>query len=536
MADTHVVIEGGKRPTMADAEWACELAPSAPVTATLTLRGPALPDPGPALSRDEFQRDYAASADDIATVKQTLERFGLRIEQESALSRSVIVSGTAGQIEEAFRPGLGIYRSAGQGKFRGREGEVQVPVELDGIVTGVFGLDQRRVARRSNSGGQAGDQAAGQAGGQAHCAGPKPFGPAELESHYRFPAAARVDETIAIAEFGGGLFDDDLAAFCARYGRPCPRPTVAPLGLKPLSRADISALPQAKRELAQAESREVTMDVEIVAGLCPGAHIIVYFATFDQKGLVDVLNAVISGNPAAAVVLSVSWGLAEDGPGWSKAALTAINERLQAASVMGITVCAASGDDGASDQVHDGRVHVHFPASSPYVLAVGGTMLDGEEELVWWEDPGEGTAGGRGGSSGGGVSVEFPRPPWQTVPVASLNPDSIAGRIVPDVAALAGSPNYELVIDGRLAPTGGTSAATPLWAALSARITALRRSRASPAFLAPLLYKAGCRLAFTDITRGCNRTPHVRGYKATTGYDAPSGWGVPDGQAVLRCL
>jgi len=531
MADTHVVLKGGKRPAMADAERVRELPPSAPVTATLSLRGPALPDPGPALSREEFERDYAAHADDIAAVKQTLERFGLRIEQESAVSRSVIVSGTAGQIEEAFRPGLGVYRSARQGEFRGREGEIQIPAELDGLITGVFGLDQRRVARRSS--------AAGDAGGKALGAGHTPFGPADLERHYRFPAAASVDETIAIAEFGGGFFDDDLAAYCARFGRRPPRVTVTPLNLHPLSRDDISALPAADQETALAESREVTMDVEIVAGLCPGAHIIVYFATFDQKGWVDVLNAMISGNPDAAVVLSVSWGLAEDGPGWSAAARTAINERLHAASVMGITVCAASGDDGASDQVNDGRAHVHFPASSPYVLSVGGTMLDGAKEVVWWEDPGEGTTGGRGGSSGGGVSVEFPRPAWQTMPIASLNPNSISGRIVPDVAALAGSPLYELVVDGKPTPTGGTSAATPLWAALVARITALRRPRASPAFLAPLLYQASPgarRRAFTDITRGSNQTPHVRGYAATPGYDAVSGWGVPDGQALIGCL
>ncbi len=531
MAETHVVLEGGKRSPVADAKRVREPPRSAPITVTLTLRGRPLPDQGPALSREEFQRDYAASDRDIATVKQTMKRFGLRVEQESALSRSVIVSGTVGQIEEAFRPGLGIYRSAEQGEFRGREGEVHIPVDLDGLVTGVFGLDQRRVARRSNTGGQGGSDALG--------AGLRPFGPAELESHYNFPRADCVDETIAIAEFGGGFFEDDLAAFCARHRRRAPRLTVAPLNLQPLTRAAISALPEAQQETALGESREVTMDVEIVAGLCPDAHIVVYFATFDQKGWVDLLNAVIGAHPAAAVVLSISWGLAEDGPGWSEAARVAINERLQAASVLGITVCAASGDDGASDQVHDGRAHVHFPASSPFVLAVGGTMLDGEEEVVWWEAPGEGTAGGRGGSSGGGVSAEFPRPAWQTVAVASLNQDSLAGRIVPDVAALAGPPLYDLVVDGKPTPTGGTSAAAPLWAALVARITALRRPRASPAFVAPLLYQpgpSGSRIAFRDITRGCNQTPHVRGYTATSGYDAVSGWGVPDGEALLGRL
>jgi kumamolisin len=533
MAQTHVVLDGGRRPAMPDAKRVRKLRGDSPVTVTLTLRGPELPEAGRTLTREELEQSCSASADDLAAVGHVLEGFDLKLERQSALARSLTVSGTAAQIEKAFQPEWGIYRSVRQGEFRGREGEIKIPAECDGLVTGVFGLDQRRVAGRRHASASP-DEAPGPSR--------KPLGPADLEKRYRFPAADRVDETIAIAEFGGGFFEDDLAAFCDRYGRPKPRVTIVPLDLQPMTRAAIAALPAAQQQDSLGESREVTMDVEIVAGLCPGAQIVIYFATFDQKGWVDMLNAVITATPAP-VVLSVSWGLAEDGPGWSDLARKAINERLQVASVMGITVCAAAGDDGASDEVPDGRAHVHFPASSPFVLAVGGTTIDDAgEEVVWWEDPGEGTAHG-GGSSGGGVSVEFPRPAWQTVQVASLNPDGIVGRVVPDVAALAGAPLYDLVVDGASAPTGGTSAATPLWASLVARITAVRRPNASPAFLAPLLYEAAPpdprqrgEVAFTDITRGCNKTPHVAGYKAQRGYDAVSGWGVPDGQALLRCL
>jgi kumamolisin len=533
MAQKHVVLEGGARPAMPDAKRVRDLPGDSPVTVTLTLRGPELPKAGRTLTADELERSYSASADDVAAVRHVLEGFDLKIERESALARSVTVSGAAAQIEKAFQPEWGVYHTARLGEFRGREGEVKIPAPLDGLVTGVFGLDQRRVAGRRHASASPGEVAG---------PGRTPLSPADLERRYRFPAAHRVHETIAIAEFGGGFFEDDLAAFCDRHGRPAPRVTVVPLDLRPMTRRAIAALPAAQQQDALGESREVTMDVEIVAGLCPGAHIVIYFATFDQKGWVDLCNAVITATPAP-VVLSVSWGLAEDGPGWSDLARKAINERLQVASVMGITVCAAAGDDGASDEVHDGRAHVHFPASSPFVLAVGGTMIDdADEERVWWEDPGEGTAHG-GASSGGGVSVKFPRPAWQTVQAAPLNPDGIDGRVVPDVAALAGAPLYDLVVDGASAPTGGTSAATPLWASLVARITAVRRPKATPAFLAPLLYEAappGSRkrgqVGCTDITRGCNKTPHVGGYKAQRGYDAVSGWGVPDGQALLRCL
>ena len=95
--------------------------------------------------------------------------------------------------------------------------------------------------------------------------------------------------------------------------------------------------------------------------------------------------------------------------------------------------------------MQDDRGHVHFPASSPFVLAVGGTMVeDGDREVVWWNHPGD-RSERRGGSTGGGVSVAFERPNWQRVRrVRSINPGARDGRTVPDVAALAGLPGYTL--------------------------------------------------------------------------------------------
>src|SRR5271170_6251422 len=123
------------------------------------------------------------------------------------------------------------------------------------------------------------------------------------------------------------------------------------------------------------------MDAQIIASLCPKAQIFVYFATFDQKGWVDLLNKVIQTAPVA---LSISWGATEDGPGvWSDAARTVISQQLSAAASRGITVCVASGDDGTSGTDSSGnlltgkRTHVNFPGSSPFVLSVGGTMLTG---------------------------------------------------------------------------------------------------------------------------------------------------------------
>ncbi|MDE3129521.1 MAG: S53 family peptidase, partial [Acidobacteriota bacterium] len=370
-----------------------------------------------------------------------------------------------------------------------------------------------------------------------------PLSPAQLAAHYDFPSGDGTGQTVAIAEFGGGYFAADLQAFCARQGTPVPHVSAVGVGGTPVyTLAQIEQLPQQQRQQQLEDSVEVNMDVQIVAGLAPGAAQVVYFAGFDEKGWVDLLDQVVARMPAAAVALSISWGLAEDDPDWSQAALTAIDERLQAVAGLGITVCVAAGDDGSADQESDGRAHVDFPASSPHVLAVGGTMLSGATDVVWWEAPGERTATG-GGATGGGVSVIFPRPNWQDVQIASLNPGAIDGRVIPDVAALAGPPLYDLIFLGRDQANGGTSAATPLWAALIALLAAAPRHGWRSQFLAPLLYAmgadggpvgaSGCR----DVVSGENTSSTLgRGYVAGQGFDAVSGWGVPDGVALLTAL
>lgn len=527
----HVRLAGSERPRKDDAVRVADLDPGEKIEVTVTLAGPELPEPVPGKprSRETLRRHYGAESETVRRVSAALEALGLHVEEHSELTRSLRVTGTIAQMEAAFRAGLGSYRTADGKVFRGREGELQIPAELDGLVTGVFGLDERRVAYRI-----APPTAA------AATAPTSPLSPAQIAEHYRFPATAGAGQTVAIAEFGGGYFADDLAAFCAKQGTPMPKVTTASVNGAPvLTLQQIRQLPQQQQTEELEESIEVGLDVQIVAGLAPDAAIVVYFSTFDQKGWVDLLNQVIDGKPATPLTLSISWGLAEDDPDWSKAALAAINERLQALANLGITVCAAAGDDGAGDQETDGRAHVDFPASSPYLLAVGGTMLQGTTDVVWWQSPGQRTSSG-GGSTGGGVSVEFARPSWQDVHVASLNPGSIDGRVVPDVAALAGPPLYDLIFLGSDSANGGTSAATPVWAALLARLASAGWKQG---FLTPLLYQpgpSGAPLGATgcvDVTSGDNASPSPgRGYEAGPGFDAVSGWGVPDGIALSDAL
>jgi len=546
MAETHVELRGSRRPLASNARRVRDIDPHAYVEVTVMLKSPRLPStdemPKQTLSPEQFAREYGASANDIRTVEDTLRSFGLRVEAVAPSRRSLRVSGTAAAMEAAFKAGLAIYRSADQGEFRGREGAISIPAGIDGLVTGVLGLDQRRMARR---------KAARRSSGQTAV----PMTPADLEAHYNFPPGDCAGQTVAIAEFGSPLqsgaflplayFPQDVSAFCESQRRPVPNVTTVPVNLAPLTLSQVQALPPQVANLVLDETGEVMMDVEIIAALCPAAGISVYYASFDQKGWVDLLEQVTAAQPVA---LSVSYGLSEDSPDWAPAALQAINDGLQAAAMVGVTVCVSSGDDGSGCDMPDNRAHVEFPGSSPFVLSVGGTMMSGtggaQAEVVWWQSPGRRIGNGHSGATGGGVSALFDRPAWQTVEVASLNPSSIDGRVVPDVAALAGPPLYQLTLLGRSAPNGGTSSSAPLWASLIARINAALPAGKRQRFLPPLLYQSGSSrgtigaAGCTDIAAG-NNASHpqpARGYEARPGFDAVTGWGVPNGAELLAAL
>ena len=543
MSAPRVVLSDSKRPPKQGARRLGDADANTQMEVTLSLRGPELPNademPAKALSREELASQYGAKQADADKVTQALEKYHLKTEEISLASQSMRVSGTVANMDAAFGTRLGIYRVADQADFRGREGTLQIPAELDGIVTGVFGLDERSVARRKSA-------TATHSPSATHKLAP--FGPMDLEQRYKFPPNQGVGQQIGIAEFGGGYFADDLVQFCKKYSiSPVPSVTTVEVGLKALTLADIQAMAPADRQNELGASMEVNMDVQIVATLAPAAEIFVYFAPFTQKGWVDMLNKLIAGNPAKPVTLSVSWGLAEDSPDWSASARKQINARLQAVALLGITVCISSGDDGSGDAVGDTKAHVDFPSSSPFVLSVGGTMITGTTasptEQVWFVAPGERNGHG-GGAGGGGVSVLFKRPSWQNVTIQSVNQPSIDGRVIPDVCALAGPPLYDLIFVGKDFPNGGTSASTPLWAALLARINASLPAAKQQRFLTPLLYQNGTNgkprgaTGCVDITVGQNAShpdPGV-GYQAQAGFDAVTGWGTPDGTALLGAL
>jgi kumamolisin len=231
-------------------------------------------------------------------------------------------------------------------------------------------------------------------------------------------------------------------------------------------------------------------------------------------------------------VVSCSWGDEETQftPQWMDLA----DELFQMAALAGITLCYSSGDDG--DGTRDGgEPCAHFPASSPHVLACGGTLasLRGTRlhEIVWSQRFANQLL-----ESGGGVSGHFARPAWQASARVPKRPQGKKGgrqhgRGLPDVAAKADfQPGYDVRVVGFDGPLGGgTSAAAPLWAALVARLNEAIGARCG--HLTPLLYARRFRGSTRDIVKGSNGV-----FSARPGWDACTGWGSPRGRRLLAAL
>jgi len=534
LGGAHVILEGSWRDLRPGAQVLGVADPDEWLELTIKLRRKkALPEPGSGkgptklLSRVELQAQYGADPADIEKVRTVLTALGMKILKEDAGACTVRAGGTAEVVESIFQVRLFHY-SHSKGNYRGRKGDIHVPAELAGIILAVFGLDNRKMVKRR----PLRRKTAALTLAQRAAASRSWFYPAELASIYSFPQGDGSGQTVGLLEFGGGFFADDLAAFCKN----------ANVAVPTVNLVSVNNTPTNQRDGAEGE---VMLDVEVVAGVCPKANIAVYFSTFDEGGWVSAIDTAIHDEQNPISVLSISWGYAEDAPGaWTDGALDSINDSLKAAALLGVTICVAAGDDGSDDQVGDGHAHVDFPSSSPYVLAVGGTTLKrsatGVITETAWKD-GDGLRQDNGGSTGGGVSTYFDRPSWQTATIDSVNPGSIDGRIVPDVAADASAnTGYWMVVDGQGGASGGTSASAPLWASL---IALLNAGLGKPVgYLNPLLYQAGAdgktlgQTACRDIVSGNNSTASIGGYSAGEGYDAVTGWGVPIGTALLNGL
>jgi kumamolisin len=515
-----VQLPGSERAPLADATPAGQLDTAERAELTLVLRRraelPAEIVEGPTvLTSDELAERYGADPAYVDLVRQTLASDGLEVTAVHPATRRIKVAGTLGELSRTFGVTLRQVRSTGPGgqvvTHRYREGPVYVPAALAGIVLAVLGLDTRPQFRAHFR------QRAAAAQGTS-------YPPNQVADIYQFPAGTTgAGQTIAVIELGGGFSTSDLDTYFGGLGLPVP--AISAVGVDGASNAPGSDPTGADVEVA--------LDIDVIGAAANGATQVVYFAPNNgDQGFVDAISEAAQATPTP-VAISVSWGQSEDS--WTAQGRAAMDAAMSDAAALGITVCVASGDNGSGDAVTDGQPHVDFPASSPHVLACGGTKLLADpstgtisSEVVWNE-----TASHKG-AGGGGVSDQFPLPSWQATAGVPTLADGSSGRGVPDVAGNADpTTGYQIYSGGQAQVVGGTSAVAPLWAALISRIA--EATGQGFGLLQPTLY-AGVTPGtdvpgFHDITSGNNGA-----YAAGPGWDACSGLGSPDGTALLARL
>ena len=483
------------------------------------------------ISRDDLRSNFGSDPADQALVAQTLAGpdTALTVTSQDPASRQMTISGPAGALAAAFRTSLSQVPGTGPGGsvtwHRYREGGLQVPASLDGIVVAVLGLDNRPQAqtrlRRLAVPATAADPADPAAiAAAAAAAKPVSYTPPQVAAAYQFPAGTDgTGQQVAILEFGGGYADTDLDPYFAGLGITPPSVTaVSVAGAQNVAGQDPSGA-----------DGEVLLDIEVVGSVAPGAAISVYFAPNTDQGFIAAVTAAVDATPAPTAI-SISWGESEDA--WTAQARTSLDGAIADAVATGITVTVASGDSGSSDGVTGTAPHCDFPASSPHALGCGGTSLRYDpatgaitSEKVWND-------GASGGEGGGGVSDVFAVPAWQAgVGVPVNEKTKKPGRGVPDVAGNADpETGYQVRVDGQDEVIGGTSAVAPLWAALTCRLA--QASGHSLGLMQEILY-AGVKPkkpapGLRDITTGNNGA-----YKAGPGWDACTGLGTPEGTALL---
>jgi len=487
------------------------------------------------LSSAELAQIYGASAEEVAAVEAYAAGHGLAVEQVHAAARLVVLRGPMESFAGAFscRP-LDATQGGGYA--------IEPPAELATIVEGIFGLDDLPRFARTDRALFATPGAAAAGGGTtpdgAPAAGAPMPGysqPDAVATRYRFPAAATgKGQTVAILLLGGGFYDDDLDHY---FGDRKPRIEVIGIAGATNDPAPRDPMLQYFAELPSGKTTadvdlqsqiwwtlEATVDIELAGRFAPDADLVVCFAPNSELGKISALAELITGDAHDPQILSCSWGARE--AELSPSFLTAADRFFQLAALRGISVCYSSGDKGAN--VKDGQPSADFPASSPHVLACGGTALppvEGAEPEAAWNE----TRGTLVLATGGGYSRAFPLPAWQRgVPTVD---GGRPARGVPDVAAKADyAAGYEMWLGGRTVHGGGTSSAAPLWAGLLARLNEVLGLRVG--WLTPLLYTSYLEQKYlNEITTGGNGV-----FEATAGWNPCTGLGSPDGEALLRFL
>jgi len=492
-----------------------------------------------ALSRDEYAARHGADPADLDAVERYARAHGLNVVERHAGRRTVVLTGTPPQFESAFgvklqeyeapvshggrRPGLPPTEAVEPTetyRHHGHDGPLMLPAELNGVVLGVVGFDNRIRAVRA---GQSAPTA-----GTLDPPGAQSLAVPTLAQQYKFPTSGAADQTIGVfaPTSAGSTYNSGDAAYWPNdiqnsYFPSLPAgwqtaPTINDVNLI-IGGKQYQNKPSAVQQIQSTNANnlatyafapqnggilELTQDICTSSTIAQGATVNVYFNDGSEQGWLVFLNRVLlpEGEKGPSVVtVSFTFNLGDDANGTSNysgigqlsqsgSIVSRMTAAFEALASVGVNVFIALGDWGADNWwllgvpiAPDGASHVMYPGSDPWITSCGGTILGTSQEVVWdspyasLAQPGFGSWNSNRAATGGGVSKTFTSAtdaPYQTAAGITGATDSSGvfqtGRGVPDVAgmvALTGffvnAIGYNLI---------GTSCVAPLYAGLCAVI------------------------------------------------------------------
>jgi subtilase family serine protease len=564
------------------------------------------------LTPQQFRARFAPTQSDVSAVQKWLRDAGFTVDYTPQNGHYVAAEGSVAQAEAAFGTTVGVYAS-GDLLLHAPETALSVPASLS-TVTAVVGLDDSAALVTHSappSPAFVNGQPCSAYWGEKTTAntstldgtvvpGTWPYAPcgttpSQLQSAYGISSAVAAGnngagQTVAIIDaYASPTIAADANEYSSRHGLPSMnggqfQQVVAPGTVK---RPESGARNPVKGPVQDPQGwyGEETLDVEAVHSIAPGATIVYVGAPNNYQDLDAALNHVVDQHLASIVTNSYGFSSEALPSGYIKPYL----DTMLQAVVTGIGVYFSSGDNGdetGGNPANAAAATPDWPASSPWVTAVGGTSLgvgaNGQYLFeTGWQTGRSGLSGGAWSpaypgsylyGSGGGTSRLFAQPGYQAgvVPAAIATKNGGApARAVPDIAAL-GDPTTGILVgqtqtfpDGSTAYSeyriGGTSLSSPLMAGFMALVQ--QRAGHDLGFANPLIYAHAGSAAYHDVTPatglGAVRAEYVNGVDASNGYvytlrslsfdtnltihtragyDDVTGVGTPNGAAFLTAL
>jgi len=486
-------------------------------------------------------------------IEDFAKQHGLRVDEIDLHRCIATLTGASRELEHAFGVSLGIYALDGV-QFLGHEGSVSLPLALQDVVTWVYGLDQHPIVKSART-----PALASGAEPVPSTSTTRSYFVTELMDHYDFPREyTGKGVCIGLIELTGGYDEKGVAKYFETLGLP--RPEVVCWNENVFNPNDSSF-------------GAVSQDIEIVGTVVPEALVAVYNRNSQTCSLSDyyeTFHRAIHDDVHRPSVLINNWVFVEnpldlDGIGINREQARIFEDLFTRAALEGITICSASGNTGAlyslgftpSERTQAGTAvgglavpFPYYPASSPWVLGVGGTSLymDRSEEVVYNRLSTLLAFGGMAmamGASSGGVSQLFERPAYQqsaggpevqcftwSIDAGLVEQPAVRGRGVPDVASDADvTTGCRLVLAENWIISGGTGIAVPLWGGLVVQLVEAAGGRLG--LLQPLLYRLQI-----DEEQGVFQTIYGDngGFRGPPGepWNPCAGLGVPRGRRLAE--